>query len=216
MSIPLFLERCFANRFLNRIAHKAGVRARHAAVPACGRPPSALRRAPAPAAAASFHEWPSEWDGAPLRPLALGEVEQRFAAALSRRHRAHDRRPADAGAAPGERAHAHAASGRRLLPRARLSHRADPAGTRSRRPDCGVVSSPTAPARQKLRVCERIVDAEGDGFHRHFSLVLGGGQRPVARAVAGCHPGKAVDRVNERFVEKSAALPAFRRCWPWC
>ncbi|MFT4266708.1 MAG: hypothetical protein QM586_05715, partial [Xenophilus sp.] len=30
-------------------------------------------------AAASAHEWPREWDGAPLRPLALSAVEARFA-----------------------------------------------------------------------------------------------------------------------------------------
>ncbi|WP_333909043.1 hypothetical protein [Xenophilus arseniciresistens] len=38
-------------------------------------------RAPAHAAAATSaaHEWPRQWDGAALRPLALGEVEARFA-----------------------------------------------------------------------------------------------------------------------------------------
>ena len=31
------------------------------------------------APAVASHEWPSEWDGAALRPLALSDVEQRFA-----------------------------------------------------------------------------------------------------------------------------------------
>jgi hypothetical protein len=39
------------------------------------------RQAPATTtpAGARFQEWPAQWDGEPLRPLALGEVEQRFA-----------------------------------------------------------------------------------------------------------------------------------------
>ncbi len=42
-----------------------------------------------------------------------------------------------------------------------------------------------------FRVCERIVDAQGTVFHRHFGLVLGGGQRPVAWSMAkSCHRGE--------------------------
>lgn len=33
-----------------------------------------------PTSAAAMHEWPTEWDGRALRPLAMSAVEQRFAA----------------------------------------------------------------------------------------------------------------------------------------
>lgn len=79
MSLPARMERLFANRFVNRIAHKAAfalamlmciawslAQARHA-------PPAGA------SSAAPFQEWPAEWDGARLRPQALGPVEQRFA-----------------------------------------------------------------------------------------------------------------------------------------
>ena len=46
---------------------------------------SAIVAAQAPRGAAAARdaqaiEWPSQWDGRALRPLALGDVEQRFAA----------------------------------------------------------------------------------------------------------------------------------------
>jgi len=40
---------------------------------------AALRAPATPEAMAVSHEWPSQWDGVPLRPLALSEVERRFA-----------------------------------------------------------------------------------------------------------------------------------------
>ncbi|WP_431274633.1 hypothetical protein ACQ858_21960 [Variovorax ureilyticus] len=63
-SLGAFLERWFANRFVNRIAHKAAFAS---AMLLCllWSAASALQggaEAPAPA---SFQEWPSEWDGAP-------------------------------------------------------------------------------------------------------------------------------------------------------
>ncbi len=77
MSIPLF-ERWFANRFVSRTLHKTafGVAMLLCLAWAAA---GALHPAAAPAAVAASHEWPREWDGAPLRPLALSEVEHRFA-----------------------------------------------------------------------------------------------------------------------------------------
>ena len=73
-----FVERCFANRFVHRIAYKAAF-ALAMGLSLLWSAASALYQ-PGPAApAAAFHEWPQTWDGAALRPLALGEVEQRFA-----------------------------------------------------------------------------------------------------------------------------------------
>jgi len=75
-----FVQGLFANRFVQRAAHKllfAGLMVLcllWSAAQALSSPaPAALRTGNASV------EWPREWDGAPLRPLALGEVEQRFA-----------------------------------------------------------------------------------------------------------------------------------------
>lgn len=72
------LERLFANRFLPRVAHKAGF-ALAMALSLGWSGLAALRPAPPPGPIAAAPEWPRKWDGAALRPLALGEVEQRFA-----------------------------------------------------------------------------------------------------------------------------------------
>ena len=78
MSIRI-IERCFANTFVHRALHKAvfalamlGCLA--LALPGLARSPDAAVRT------AGTQEWPTQWDGAALRPLALSEVEQRFAA----------------------------------------------------------------------------------------------------------------------------------------
>jgi hypothetical protein len=75
-----FVQGLFANRFLNRAAHKALFASLmlvcviwssfHAWAS-----PAATSDAPI----ASSAEWPTQWDGVPLRPMALGDVEQRFA-----------------------------------------------------------------------------------------------------------------------------------------
>jgi hypothetical protein len=73
------LERWLPNSFTHRVACKATCAV---VLPLClaWGTAQALWQAPAPTATAdSFHEWPSSWDGAALRPLALGAVEQRFA-----------------------------------------------------------------------------------------------------------------------------------------
>ena len=73
-----FFERWFANHFINRIGHKSAFAL---AMLLCmlWSTAAALRTATPSAALAASHEWPSQWDGVPLRPLALSDVEQRFA-----------------------------------------------------------------------------------------------------------------------------------------
>ena len=179
MSIPLF-DRWFANRFVNRIAHKAAfaivMLACLAWSAAC-----ALRSSPAPMAIAPFHEWPSEWDGVRLRPLALGEVEQRFA----------DRFPgAIARMTDGERMFVlrQVNTPTRMLHPAADCYRA--LGFRiaqvrlERDAEARLWRCFDAERRgtSKLRVCERIVDAEGRAFTDtsawYWSAVGGQSQRP--------------------------------------
>jgi hypothetical protein len=161
VSIPLF-ERWFANRFVNRVAHKAAF---GLAMLAClaWSAACALRPAPPPPAALSFHEWPSQWDGAPLRPLALSEVEQRFAdhfpgalARLTDGERMFVLRQVNA---PTRMLHPAADCYRALgyrIAQARLERDAQ-----ARMWRCFDAERRGTP---KLRVCERIVDAEGRAF----------------------------------------------------
>jgi hypothetical protein len=167
MSTPL-LDRFFANHFINRVAHKAGFAA---ALLLCGvwstvaalAPASGPDRAPPSAAASAFQEWPSEWDGAPLRPLALGEVEQRFAehfpgaiARLSDGRRMLVLRRVDSATRMLHPAtDCYRALGYRIA-QARLER-----DLHARLWRCFVAERPGG---QKLRVCERIVGAEGDAF----------------------------------------------------
>ncbi|GAA4343026.1 hypothetical protein GCM10023165_25110 [Variovorax defluvii] len=162
MWIPLFLERCFGNRFLNRIAHKA-VFALVMALCLLWSAAVALRPAPAPAPVAAFQEWPSHWDGVPVRPMALGAVEQRFAerfpgtiARLTDGRRTLVLRRVDV---PTRMLHPASDCYRALgfrIGDARLER--DGQGRLWR---CFVTEGHNG---QKLRVCERIVDARGTAF----------------------------------------------------
>jgi hypothetical protein len=118
--------------------------------------------APAPARGAAAAEWPSVWDGAPLRPLALSAVERRFAEQF-----------------PGRIARFESADAlwvlrdvtrptRALHPATDcfrgLGYRVDDArlelDERARLWRCFVAVRDGAP----LRVCERIVDADEQAF----------------------------------------------------
>ncbi|MBS0338883.1 MAG: hypothetical protein JSS56_00040 [Proteobacteria bacterium] len=70
----------FSNRFINRIGHKTAF---GVVMLACIVWSSAAALLASPDAtreqAANFEESPTQWEGAPLRPLALSPVEQRFA-----------------------------------------------------------------------------------------------------------------------------------------
>ncbi|MEJ8812138.1 hypothetical protein WKW77_13735 [Variovorax ureilyticus] len=161
-SVGAILERWFGNRFVNRIAHKA-VFASAMLVCMLWSATSALQDDAPSAATASFQEWPSEWEGAPLRPLALSEVEHRFA----------DRFPG---------AIARLTDGRQVLVMRRVdtpTRMLHPAADCYRALGYGIAQArleQDVHARlwrcfvaerhgvQKMRVCERIVDAEGAAF----------------------------------------------------
>jgi hypothetical protein len=163
VSTPLFLERFFANRFVNRIAHKA-VFAFVAGLCLVWSAAFALRPQAAPAATnARFHEWPSQWDGAALRPLAPSAVEERFAdrfpGAIARLTDGRQTLLLRQVHTPTRMLHPAADCYRALgyrIEQARLERDAQ-----ARLWRCFVTERPGA---QKLRVCERIVDAEGSAF----------------------------------------------------
>lgn len=161
MSIPL-VERWLANRFVNRIAHKAvfGIVMLLCVIWSAA---SAFHRPVAPAATAVFEEWPSEWDGVPLRPLALSEVEQRFAqqfpGAIARMTDGEQVMVLRQVHAPTRMLHPAADCYRALgygIAQARLER-----DVHARLWRCFVAERHGT---QKMRVCERIVDAQGVAF----------------------------------------------------
>ena len=155
-------ESLLANSFVNRVGHKIGFAL---AMLLCltWAAADAARERPVPITQAAAPEWPREWEGAPLRPLALGAVEQRFA----------QRFP---GAIPrltdGERMlvlrHVNQPT-RMLHPAAdcyralgwRIGHTRLERDREARLWRCFVTRRPGAPG---MRVCERIVDAGGAAF----------------------------------------------------
>lgn len=161
MSTP-FLDRLFANRFVNRATHKAifGCAMLFCLMWSAA---SALHRPVAPTPSAAFHEWPGEWDGLPLRPLALSEVEHRFAerfpGAIARMTDGQQMLVLRRVQAPTRMLHPAADCYRAIgfrIEDARLERDA-----RERLWRCFVAHRPGA---QKQRVCERIVDAAGVAF----------------------------------------------------
>jgi hypothetical protein len=116
-----------------------------------------------PASTAAFHEWPREWDGAPLQPLALSEVEQRFAerfpGAIARMTDGEQVVVLRQVNAPTRMLHPAADCYRALgygIAQARLER-----DVHARLWRCFVAERQGA---GKLHVCERIVDAEGEAF----------------------------------------------------
>ena len=161
MSTPFF-EHFFANRFIHRIGHKTAFAL---AMLLCLLWPTAaaLRTAPEPGAEAASHEWPREWDGAPLRPMALSDVEQRFAerfpGAIGRMTEGTQTIVMRAVNAPTRMLHPAADCYRALGFRIEQTRLERDAQERLWR--CFVAQRHGA---QKFRVCERIVDAEGAAF----------------------------------------------------
>ncbi|WP_431126177.1 hypothetical protein [Variovorax paradoxus] len=157
-----FFENFFANHFINRIGHKAAFAL---AMLLCllWSTAAALRALPESVAAAATHEWPREWDGAPLRPMALSEVEQRFAdrfpGAIGRMTDGTQTIVMRAVNAPTRMLHPAADCYRALgfrIEQARLERDAQ-----ARLWRCFVAQRHGV---KKFRVCERIVDAEGAAF----------------------------------------------------
>ncbi len=161
MSIPL-IERMFANRFFHRAFHKTVFGLAMVLCVAWGAM-SALRVEPAPTSIAAFHEWPARWDGAPLRPLALSEVEHRFAqhfpGAIARMTDGEQMFVLRQVNAPTRMLHPAADCYRALgyrIEQARLERDAQ-----ARLWRCFHAQRSHG---QTLRVCERIVDASGASF----------------------------------------------------
>ncbi|MGJ7487188.1 exosortase Q [Variovorax sp. LT2P21] len=160
LSMP-WLERWLANRFVHRIAHKAlfGVAMAVCAVASVAQ----AWQAPTSLPAQAFHEWPSTWDGAPLRPLALSEVEHRFAqrfpGAIARMTDGQGVFVLRHVAAPTRMLHPAADCYRALgyrVAQVRLEN-----DEQARLWRC---FSATRKRGETLRVCERIVDAKGRAF----------------------------------------------------
>jgi hypothetical protein len=68
-----------ANSFTNRVLVKAAFLLLLPLCAAWGLAQAVQGRSMATPVQSNSMEWPSHWDGAPLRPLALSDVEQRFA-----------------------------------------------------------------------------------------------------------------------------------------
>lgn len=165
MSIPLF-DHLFANRFFHRALHKAlfGGAMLFCLVWSSA---SAWRAPAASERVAAFHEWPSEWDGAPLRPLALSEVEHRFAqqfpGAIARMTDGQQMLVLRQVTAPTRMLHPAVDCYRALgyrIERARLERDAQARLWRCFEAQRGRNGTQG----QTLRVCERIVGADGSAF----------------------------------------------------
>ncbi|CAN5879009.1 hypothetical protein BH11PSE13_BH11PSE13_14080 [soil metagenome] len=173
MSTPLF-DRLFANRFIQRAVHKSLF---GAAMLLClaWSTAAALRIPPiTQQPIAAFHEWPREWDGVPLRPLALSEVEHRFAdrfpGAIARMTDGEQMFVLRQVEAPTRMLHPAADCYRALgyrIAQARLERDAQERLWRcfnaTRNPSSSA-SGASSQQGQTLRVCERIVDAAGASF----------------------------------------------------
>lgn len=158
-----WLDRWLANRFVHRIAHKSLFAAAMALCTLFSLAQALQAPAGASVAASAFHEWPAEWDGAPLRPLALSEVEHRFAqqfpGAIARRTDGESMFVLRQVTAPTRMLHPAVDCYRALGYRVEQVRLEQDAQQRLWR--CFAAQRKHG---QTLRVCERIVDADGRAF----------------------------------------------------
>ncbi|MDM0111707.1 hypothetical protein QTI66_06070 [Variovorax sp. J22R133] len=152
----------FTNTFTHRIAHKAAfalvmLLCMAWSLASAWRAPAAL------ATVATRDEWPNQWDGAMLRPLALSPVEQRFAerfpGAMARKTDGRQTLVFRQVTAPTRMLHPATDCYRALGFRIRDARLERDAQERLWR--CFVAERTGT---GKLRVCERIVDASGVAF----------------------------------------------------
>lgn len=165
MSTPL-IDRWFANRFFHRAFHKTAFGVTMVVCLAWG-VFAALRTEAPVASVAAFHEWPSHWEGVPLRPLALSDVEHRFAlhfpGAIARMTDGQQMFVLRQVNAPTRMLHPAADCYRALgyrIEQPRLERDAQARLWRCFHAQRTVAGQPG----QTLRVCERIVDASGASF----------------------------------------------------
>ncbi len=163
--MPTRLETLFANRFVQRVLHKTVFATGLALCALWGAAQALWPDAAAPAEAGAW-EWPSRWEGAALRPLALGAAEQRFARQFP---------GAIARMTDGERVLVlrHVTAPTRMLHPAEDCYRALGHGIASARLEhdahaqlwrCFTATPPGSAGNQPLRVCERTTDAQGQAF----------------------------------------------------
>lgn len=163
--MPTRLETLFANRFVQRVLHKTAFATALALCTLWGAAQAIWPGSTAPAETPAW-EWPTRWEGAALRPLALGPVEQRFA----------QRFPgAIARMTDGQRVLVmrHVTAPTRMLHPAEDCYRALGWGIASARLEhdahgqlwrCFVATRKQSAAGVPLRVCERTTDAQGQAF----------------------------------------------------
>lgn len=179
VSAPLF-DRWFTNRFVDRAVHKSMFGA--AMLTCLVWSATVALRAPGVTQKpiATFHEWPRQWDGVPLRPMALSDVEHRFAdrfpGAIARMTDGHRLFVLRQVAVPTRMLHPAADCYRALgyrIAQARLERDAQErlwrcfdAERSAARNASGRSGGTGKPAQQEqtLRVCERIVDSTGASF----------------------------------------------------
>ena len=173
VSAPRF-DRWFTNRFIHRAMHKSMFGAAMLTClvwSAAGalRVPTVTQQP-----VAAFHEWPRQWNGASLRPLALSDVEHRFAdrfpgaiARMTDGHRLFVLRQVEV---PTRMLHPAADCCRALgyrIAQARSERDAQERLWRCFDAERSTVRNASGwPGQQgqTLRVCERIVDATGASF----------------------------------------------------
>lgn len=160
--MPTRLETLFANRFVQRVLHKTAF---GTALLLCALWALAQALVPTHASPAQQQawEWPTQWDGAALRPLALSPVEQRFARQFpGRLARLTDERHV--------LVMRHVTAPTRMLHPAVDCYRALGYGiadirleddAQQRRWRCFIATRTDG---RPLRVCERITDAQGQAF----------------------------------------------------
>ncbi|MES2185233.1 MAG: hypothetical protein V4505_11850 [Pseudomonadota bacterium] len=161
-----WLEPLLANRFVNRVLYKAAfglVLLLCLAATAAQAIVAVLHPHQDGTATSTAHEWPSSWEGTPLRPLALSPVERRFAeqfpGAIARLTDGRQMLVLRHVTAPTRMLHPAADCYRALgwrIEQARLEQDAQ-----QRRWRCFTAQRAGA---APLRVCERIVDAQGSAF----------------------------------------------------
>lgn len=163
--MPTRLETLFANRFVQRVLHKTVFAAVLALCTLWG-VAQAIRPAAAPPADTGAWEWPRQWEGAALRPLALGTVEQRFAqqfpGAIARMTDGQRMLVLRHVTAPTRMLHPAEDCYRALgwhIAQARLEMDA-----RQQLWRCFVATRTGGTPGQPLRVCERTTDAQGRAF----------------------------------------------------
>ena len=155
------------NRFVDRVAHKALFAVAMTLSLVGGFAGAASSAASAPPPGGRFNEWPAAWDGSPLRPMALTDVEHRFAqqfpgaiARMTDGERMFVLRRVDA---PTRMLHPAVDCYRALgysIAHARLERDAQARIWRC----LSVAKRQAGEQGQTLRVCERIVDADGTAF----------------------------------------------------